>query len=185
VRRCVGIFSPVVSAAEIKGLPFPEEICLADCGLVLNGTAVRTVFGFKVYVVGLYLAERSDNHEAIMTKDPGGKRVHISMLREVSAERFESTIQETVDTNFSDAEKERFASELKAFLSCFGGGSVLDTGSEVIIDFLPGQGMLVSVDGHEFDLISGGDFYHAILRLWLGKPPQESLKNGLLGKSVE
>ena len=173
--------SPSVTAAEVKGVHFPEETATGGCGLVLNGTAVRSVWGFKVYAVGLYLAQRNDDDEAIMTRDPGGKRVHISMLRDVSANKFQSTIEENIDTNFTGEEKARFASKLKAFLDCFRSGPELETGSEVIIDYLPNQGMQVSVDNHDFDLIPGADFYHAILRLWIGIPPQESVKHGLLG----
>ena len=175
-------FSNIVNAAEVKGVEVPDEIHRSDCKLVLNGTAVRSVWGFKVYVAGLYLAEPSGDHEAIMTQDRAGKRVHMTMLREVSGDRFESTIMDNINTNFSAGEKQQFASELKQFLGCFDTNTVLEKGSVVNVDYHPGQGTLVSVDGRVYDAIPGEDFYHAVLRLWIGTPPQESLKHGLLGK---
>jgi hypothetical protein len=176
--------SNFVTAAEVKGVDVPDEINCGECKLVLNGTAVRTVWGFKVYVAGLYLAEPSGDHEAIMTQDRGGKRVHMTMLREVTGDKFESTIMDNINTNFSASEKMRFAGELKQFLGCFDTSTVLQEGSVVNVDYLPGQGTLVSVDGRVYDAIPGEDFYHAVLRLWIGSPPQESLKHGLLGNAA-
>jgi hypothetical protein len=176
--------SNFVNAAEVKGIEVPDEINCGDCKLVLNGTAVRSVWGFKVYVAGLYLAEPSGDHEAIMTQDRGGKRVHMTMLREVTSDKFESTIMDNINTNFSASEKQQFAGELKQFLGCFDDSTVLKTGSVVNVDYLPGKGTLVSVDGCVYDVIPGEDFYHAVLRLWIGSPPQESLKHGLLGNAA-
>ena len=33
----------------------------------------------------------------------------------------------------------------------------------------------------ELDVIPGDEFYHALLRLWIGEPLQKSIKEGLLG----
>lgn len=170
-----------VNAGEVKGVEVPDEITCGDCKLVLNGTAVRSVWGFKVYVAGLYLAEPSRDQEAIMNQDRAGKRVHMTMLREVTGDKFEATILDNIDTNFSVAEKQQFAGELKQFLGCFNNGTVLKKGSVVNIDYVPEQGTLISINGSVFDAIPGEDFYHAVLRLWIGKPPQESVKHGLLG----
>ena len=75
--------------------------------------------------------------------------------------------------------------ELAAFLACFGGGEALDNGSVIHIDFAPGSGTHVAVDGKMVDTIAGDDFYHALLRLWIGNPLQESMRLGLLGKTGE
>ncbi len=176
-------FSPLASAGDVEGAHFPDKCAFGKDGLVLNGTAVRSVWGFNVYAAGLYLAQRIDDDKTIMDKDRGGKRVRIAMLREVSAKKFESTIQENIDTNFSSEEKKKYASELKAFLACFGGDLELKKGGIVTIDYLPNRGTRVCVAGRQCDMIPGDDFYHAILRLWIGTPPQESVKLGLLGKA--
>ena len=162
---------------------FPREATIDDSKLVLNGTAIRTVWGFGVYEIGLFLNERSSDEDFIIGTDRGPKRVRIAMLREVSQEQFTSTVQESIDQNFSDEEKKKFAGELSAFLGAFHGGSDLRKGSVVTIDYLPGKGMLMAMDDNSLGSIPGDDFYHAILRLWLVKPLQPSIKDGLLGRN--
>lgn len=181
IIACAMAATSVAQAIEIAGVNIPDDATLGGFPLVLNGTAVRSAWGIKVYAVGLFLSERKHDGAAIMTSDPMPKRVHIAMLREISKERFLTTIQGNINANFSGEERERFADEVAAFFACFDGGSSLRKGSVVKIDFLPGKGMIVSVDDTEFEPIPGDEFYHAILRLWIGNPPQRSIKDGLLG----
>ena len=181
---CSVVFAEGNSGLVLKGVDVPGEITCGEAQLVLNGTAVRKKYGFSVYVVALYLNSPKNDHKDIMTRDRLGKRVHITMLRQVSGETFNSTIQKNIDTNFSDSEREEFASELEDFMACFDSGAILGEGSVVNIDFLPGVGTEIAVNGHVNDIIPGEEFYHAVLRLWIGDPPQESLKTGLLGQLV-
>jgi hypothetical protein len=173
----------LLQAGEIEGIHFPEKLKTGTSKLLLNGTALRTKWGFNVYAAGLYVTKRSHDENVIMKEDQSCKRVQISMLREVSADKFNSSIQESIEGNFSETEKRLFDSELKAFLGCFSGGSALKKSSVVLIDYIPEQGTVVSVDGRSFDLIPGSAFYHALLRLWIGNPTQESMKPGLLGRA--
>jgi hypothetical protein len=170
-------------ALEIAGVEFPESAKLEECPLLLNGTAIRSVWGFKVYIVGLFLCEKNGDGNAIMKEDRRAKRIQISMLREVEQEQFVSTIQENIDKNFSAAEKEKYAGEIAAFFDCFDGGASLKKGSNVCVDFVPGKGMVVGVNDRCFEPIPGDEFYHAILRLWIGQPLQESIREGLLSAS--
>lgn len=155
---------------------------VGDRQLVLNGTAVRSVWGFSVYHIGLFLSERSGDENVIINENRAPKRVRITMLREVDKEQFTGTVRESIDRNFTDGEKRRFAAEIAAFFTLFHNGEGLKKGGVVTIDFLPEKGMVVAYDGSPLGEISGRDFYHAILRLWIGKPLQKSIKDGLLGK---
>lgn len=176
----MGNFSPPVVAETVKGILIPRAVGSHRNKLILNGTAIRSKWGFNVYVVALYLTEKSRDADVIMlNREP--KRVHITMLHGVSEHRFVSTIEKNIDVNFSTEEKSRFATEIKAFFACFGGGASLEKFSTIDIDYVPGKGMHVTVDGRELEMIPGDDFYHAILRLWIGQPPQATLKTGLVG----
>jgi len=179
---CVMILAPLLpaGAVEIRGVIIPNKIKIADSKLVLNGSATRTKWGFGVYVVALYLTKTNRNEKTIMGKDPHGKRLHITMLRKVSAKKFESTIWKNIEHNFTTEEKTRFATHLKKFMHCFDSGAKLTKGVIINIDYLPGQGTLVTVNGRKADVIPNHDFYHALLRLWIGDPPQASVKKGLL-----
>ncbi len=172
-------FLPGATAAEIG--KFPKAGKVTKHKLCLNGTATRTVFGFEVYHVGLYVTNPS-NDERVIYNDPGKKRVQIKMLRDVTGKKFESTVRKNIETNFSSVEKKKYNQELERFLDCFVDKN-LPEDCVVHIDFLPGRGTQIALSGKRLDLIEGDAFYHALLRLWIGDPPQKSVKEGLLGKA--
>ena len=174
--------SPSKSYAVDPDDHLPRAVTCKDCPLVLNGHAVRSVWGFDVYLAGLYLAQPNGDEKHIMTKDRNGKRIHITMLRGVKSEKFESTIRDNIDVNLTKEEQRTYDAELKAFLGCFGDGSALKKGDVIMIDYVPEQGTHVTLGDDVFEPIPGDDFYHVLLRLWIGKPPQDSVKEGLLGK---
>jgi len=162
--------SSLSAAAEIGGR-----------NLVMNGEATRTVWGFEVYKIRLYLHELMRDAEKILAAKEHPKRIEIVMQRSVDEDQFSSTVQQSIDNNFTPEEKEKFAGQLKEFLGCFNKGADLKPGNVIIIDYAPSAGMIVKLDGRTLDTIPGTDFYHAILRLWLGKPLQQSIKDGLVG----
>lgn len=148
--------------------------------LKLNGTATRTVLGgaVKVYQVGLYVTNPSKDEKAIYAcRDK--KRVQIKMLREVSGKKFESTVRKNIAQNYSEAEQKKFSKLTEQFLGCFV-EKTLAKNSVVDIDFIPGQGTEVLIDRKRVDLIPSDDYYHVLLRLWIGDPLQKSIKEGLL-----
>jgi len=54
-------------------------------------------------------------------------------------------------------------------------------GEEIILDFLPERGTVVTIAGQEKGVVAGKDFNDALLRIWLGKKPvSEKLKEELL-----
>ncbi len=178
----IAILAPCVARAEDatpRELPLSCEV--AGARVILNGSAVRTVWGFEVYRIGLFLTAPNHDADSILQSDRNPKRVHIIMLRGVTSSQFTGTVQESIDRNFTPEEKTAFGEQLSSFLGFFHDGADLRPGSEVILDFAPGRGMVAALDGRELGSIPGADFYHAILRLWLAKPLQSSIRDGLLG----
>ncbi len=161
---------------------FPEPIVLDGLTLVLNGTATRRVFGIGVYDAGLYLNYATNDGAGIMERNPGPKRLKIIMLRAVSEERFAAAVRDNLDRNLTPLEQAVFAEELTVFFKAFENEADLSRGTAITIDYLPSEGTVVMVDGKRQAVILGRDFYHALLRLWIGKPLQASIKTGLLGK---
>lgn len=173
--------APPRAAAQDAPPPLPAEASVADTKLVLNGSAVRTVWGFEVYRIGLFLAAVNRDADAILRPDGSPKRVQIIMLRAVSKEQFTGTVSDSIERNFTPEEKERYAAELATFLGFFHEGADLRPGSQVILDLVPGRGLAAMLDGQLLGTVGGDDFSHAILRLWLAKPLQASIRDGLLG----
>lgn len=179
---CVVIAMAVFSRAAEAPLPaFPGQISLGNQELNLNGTALRTFFGIRIYEAGLYLTAPCKDETEIMIRNHGAKRLKIFMHRAVPEAKFAEAARENLERNFSVEEKTKFAAELEAFFQCFENEAEIASGSVVTIDYLPGQGTIITSDGKQRAVIAGHDFYHALLRLWIGKPLQASMKTGLLG----
>lgn len=103
------------------------------------------------------------------------------MLRAVEKEKFVSTVRESIDRNLSPEEKQTYATELAAYLGHLEKGGDIEPGRIITIDYVPEQGTVLGLDGKEVGRIPGHDFYHVMLRLWIGRPLQASIKDGLLG----
>ena len=71
---------PTVQAVEIAGVKMDENIKLANTDLKLNGAGIRFKSIFKVYVMGLYLAEKKTTVNDILNA-PGPKQIRLVMLR--------------------------------------------------------------------------------------------------------
>jgi hypothetical protein len=59
---------------------------------------------------------------------------------------------------------------------------VLKKGAVVVLDYLPGTGTRISINGEEKLVIKGEDFFQAMLRIWIGnKPVDGGLRRAMLG----
>jgi len=170
--------SASLEARDSAAVPTAE---VAGRSLVLNGEAMRTVWGFNVYKIRLYLPEAMRSADKILGSTGEPKRIEIVMQRSVDEEQFSYTVQQSIDNNFSEEERQTFAAQLSEFLGCFNNGADLESGNVITIDYAPGNGTVVKLDGRTLDTIPGAPFYHALLRLWIGKPLQKSIKDGLVG----
>ncbi|MFO1362517.1 MAG: chalcone isomerase family protein [Burkholderiales bacterium] len=172
-------------AAEVAGVKLADKVRIDAAGpdLVLNGAGVRTRFVVKVYVAGLYLAERkAAAADAIALGGP--KRVSITMMRDVGAQQFNDALVEGFRANNSAADVATLKGpldELSAIMSALGEAK---KGSVIALDFVPGSGTRVLVNGAtQGKPIAGDEFYRALLRIWLGdRPVDGDLKKGLLGQ---
>ena len=173
--------TPVCSLAAREAQTTPPETTVGNRQLILNGKAVRTVWGFPVYEVGLFLGAPKRDADAIMNGDRGPKRVRMHMLRAVEKEKFVVTVRESIDRNLSAEEKQTYAAELADYIGHLEKGGDIEPGRIITIDYVPGQGTLLGLDGKEVGRIPGDEFYHLMLRLWIGRPLQASIKDGLLG----
>ena len=59
---------------------------------------------------------------------------------------------------------------------------VIKRGSVVFLDYLPGTGTRVTVNGEEKITIPGADFFPAMLQIWIGQTPVDGrLRDAMLG----
>jgi hypothetical protein len=172
-------------AAEVAGVKLADRTKLDAAGpeLVLNGAGVRTRFVVKVYVAGLYLSEKKGAAaEAIALGGP--KRVGITMLRDVGAKQFNEALVEGFRANNSAADVEKMKGALDELSGAVTALGEVKKGNVIALDFVPGTGTRVLVDGAAKGKPIGGDeFYRGLLRIWLGdKPVDGDLKKAMLGQ---
>jgi hypothetical protein len=168
--------------ADVAGVRFEDRVRIGDADLLLNGVGVRSMFVIKIYALGLYLPQKTqDAHQAVSM--PGAKRLRLVTLREVEAERFLDGLNKGLGKNHGEAELAGLKARLEQFAGMIKAVAPLPKGSVVSIDSLPGGVTRVALNGNALGRdIAGEDFYPALLRIWLGaKPAQDDLKTALLG----
>ncbi|WP_374352688.1 chalcone isomerase family protein, partial [Chitinimonas sp.] len=169
-------------AAEIGGVKLDDTVKVAGQDLQLNGGAVRLKYGFvKVYVGALYTAQKIANADAAIS-DARPRRVVLTMLRNVEAEKLHESLLEGLEANCSDGELAALQPRIKEMNAIFQAVKTVSTGDVITLDFLPGKGTQITVRGQVKDVIAGDDFGHALLKVWLGKKPATAdLKAAMLG----
>jgi hypothetical protein len=169
-------------AADVSGVKFAAKAEVQGAQLALNGAGLRRKFIFKVYAMALYLPARTDSAPAAIDA-AGPKRIEIGMLRDVGAKTFSDALREGIDDNNSAAQAKAVEPQLKQLEAVMQKVGTAKEGMRIRLDWVPGAGTQVSIDGAPADApIPGKDFYRALLRIWLGPDPvQSDLKRALLG----
>src|SRR5215472_9876795 len=90
--------------AGLAGVTLPDNVNVGGTNLVLNGIGLRTKFMVKVYVVGLYLPQKSSDATAIM-KTEGPKRIVMQFLHNASKSQMGDAFNESFANNSPDAAK--------------------------------------------------------------------------------
>jgi len=170
-------------AAEVAGVKVEDRIKLGPGELVLNGAGLRTKAFFKVYVAGLYLAEKKTSANEVLAL-PGAKRVSMRMMRELSAKQLVDALDQGIRDNTPAAEQESLKERMGGLIAIMSALQRTKEGDVIALDWLPGSGTRVVLNGEPRGAaIEGEDFYRALLRIWLGdNPVSDSLKKALLGQ---
>ena len=168
-------------ARELAGVTLPERTTVEESTLVLNGMGLREVtwLKIKVYAAGLYLEMKSSDSEAILS-DELPKRMIFVFVRPVGRKSMIKEWDESLKANAgcnSPALEDRIATLLAWMPDAVG------KGDEMTLTYLPGNGVVVEINGARRGTIPGADFARALFAIWLGaRPPNENLKMGLLGR---
>ncbi len=172
-----------LNAKEVAGVELEEvaRLSVADTELVLNGSAVRREAQHAVYVGGLYLKEQSTSFDEII-KDPNPKRFLLyCSTDEIANSKLINAWEQGFAINYTNDEIKQLKPMIEEFNKVWKQG--LKAGDEVWVDFIPGKGTKVSINGNPITQIAGEEFYHAFLKSWLGPHPfNKKMKEALLGK---
>jgi hypothetical protein len=165
-------------AGTLANVTLPDTVQVGSTTLVLNGMGLRTKYMVKVYVAGLYVAQKSSDPAAILKAD-APKRIVMHFVRDVSKNQITDGFTESFEGNTPDAAK-----TLKPDIDrLFSALDAVKDGDEVVFTYLPGAGTSLSIAGKEKLTTAGPAFAEMIFSVWLGpKPPNAALKKGILGQ---
>lgn len=169
-------------AFKLDGIDFADTLRLGDGDLRLNGAGFRAVATFKGYAAGLYLTERAST-PAQVNQTRGPKRLQMRMLLDVNTVEFVKAFNKGVQRNTAAAELPALEERMKQFDAQVNGLGKVRKGDVIDLDFLPGSGLTLVVNGKPRGApIPGDDLYAALLGVFLGERPVDlELKKGLLG----
>lgn len=176
---CVFLWSVSANAREIAGVMVQETV-QNDNGTVLqlNGAGIRSKFFFDIYVAELYMEHPSNVADKVIN-DAGRKRITMQFLYdEVGKDKLIEGWNEGFSGNTKAEEMARLQTRINQFNSMF---VDVKKGDQIVLDFIPDKGTVVTIAKQEKGVIPGKDFNDALLRIWLGdKPVSEGLKEKML-----
>jgi hypothetical protein len=179
---------PLASSAQttdVAGVKFADTMQVGSAKLRLNGAGVRYKLVFKVYAAALYLGAKATTPEAVLAA-PGPHLLQIVMLREIDGNELGKLFTKGMEQN---APREEFSKSIPGILrmsDIFSTRKKLVAGDSFAVEWLPGTGTVISVNGKpEGAPIKEPEFYSALMKIWLGKSPADAqLKDALLGKTA-
>jgi hypothetical protein len=170
------------SSADAKtkdGVTMADTVSVGGKTLVLNGLGTRKatvlVIGrVKVYVAGLYLEAKEKNGQTILNSTTA-KRLVLKFVRDVEKDKVTNAWDEGFQRNVPGqvgALKPKI-DQLNSWMAD------MKEGESMSFTYQNGS-LEVNVKGTSKGSIQGADFAKAFFSIWLDKPPNSGLKEGLL-----
>jgi len=177
------LMAPAAEASmELNGVKVEDTATVAGTKLQLNGAGVRYKGPFKVYVGDLYTTKKVSSLDEL-TAAPGPKRLTMTFLREIEAGPFGKLLTRGVEDNVPKGEMSKLVPGLMRMSDIFTVNKILVPGETVVIDWIPGTGMVITAKGKvQGEPFKEPEFYKAIMSIWFGPVPADfKLKDALLG----
>ena len=169
----------------LAGVKYEEVSEIRGARLQLNGAGIRYKDPFKVYAAGLYVTKKSNTPEDVMAT-PGGKRIAVTMLRDIDASELGKLFIRGVEDNMDKPSFSKLIPGLMRMSQIFSEHKNLKSGDTFSLDWVPGTGAVVMLKGvPQGEPFKEPEFFNALLRIWLGPAPADwKLKESLLGKQA-
>lgn len=168
----------------VNGVEVQRSTKVANTQLKLNGTGLRKLSIFGVYVVALYLPEVKHTTDEILALT-GPKQIQVSMLREMTGEGMGNHLVEEMVRNASKPQRDRIANQIENFRGSLETIPAFKNRDVITLEWVPNMGSQVSLNGKHL----GGPFpdrvfFEALVKIWIGEQPTYApLKLQLLGEN--
>jgi hypothetical protein len=172
-------------AASLEGQRFDDRATVDGKPLVLNGLGLRGVAWLKAFVAGLYVGAPSKDGAQIVAQT-GPKRLRLRIMIGASAHELTKSLQGRIRDHEPDALQQKLAPRMNQLGVLIDGLGELKSGDNLDLDWLPGRGTQLSLNGQAVGApVAGDDLYGAVLRIFVGDHPVDRrLKAGLLAANA-
>ena len=173
--------------ADIGGVQFPDRVRVTPDSpeLMLNGAGERWMLLFKIYAIGLYLPQRKSTMDDMLAMD-GPKRLLLVMQRDLTGRQVHDYLLQRIQDQNQASEMSVLKKQMDDLDRIIDAVGMIRTSGTIALDWVPGKGTVIRVnDVVRGAPIPGGDFYHALLRIWLSERAKSlPLRDALLGKNT-
>lgn len=166
-------------AAEIGGVEVPEKLSVDNSELALNGAGVREKFFFDLYVGSLYLKEKQQDANAIISEDEL-MALRLNIISDmITSEKMTNATIEGFE-NSTKGNMKPLQAKIDDFLDTF--KEEIKKGDSFEMVYVPEEGVKIYKNNQLAKTITGLEFKKALFGIWLSeKPAQKSLKQEMLG----
>ncbi len=166
---------------EVLGVKFPAEKIVAGKVLKLNGVASRKAMGFvKVYVVGLYLENTTQDHQKIIESEQI-KHMHTHYLSAmVTAKKLRNGFLDVIKKCNPPELVTRNQGDIDTYASWL--DKDMQPGLTSISTYVPGKGLTLVYQGQTRGTIANPEFAQMYYRYNVGPKAKKNIREGLLGK---
>ena len=148
--------------------------------LEMLGIGVHQELRNDIYI-GTLFAPASVKDVEVLKDDQVAKRMSIRLLSGYSQRKMARHWKERLALNNPRKIWQPFTREIIAFSRLF--KRKFETGDELNIDFIPGQGTQIYLNGTLFQTFKKPEFTNLLLNVWLGNtPPTRAFKNSIRGQ---
>jgi hypothetical protein len=170
--------SAPLAAGTLAGVTMPDKADAAGQSLALNGMALRSKFGFKVYVGGLYLPAPTTDWKKVLADDTPRHMV-MQWVRNVDKAKVCEGWEEGLEANTPNASAE----VKKNFEALCGMMEDARTGDRFVFTYAPGGGVQVAINDKVKGTLGAKPFADALFACWIGPHPGpgEDFRKGLMG----
>lgn len=173
------VFGGVIplQALEVSGVRLPTTARVGEQDLALRGAdLLRWKWVVKIYVAALYLPPQVARAQVL---DDGPRCIAFHYRRGFTAEQLVEATNATITRGLDPAAVTAITPALTAFNALY---RPVKEGDVMAIDYQPGVGTTVRLNGVMIGTVPGADFARALFAIWVGdQAVDDDLKEALLG----
>ncbi|MEH0157138.1 chalcone isomerase family protein [Limibacter armeniacum] len=177
----LGLTMEGFSQSKVGDVSVPESVDINGTSLVLNGAGIRSKFFMDMYVGALFLKEKNNNANSIISSDePMSIRLYITSGM-ITSQRMTDAITEGFE-NATGGKTTPLMDKINQFTAVFNEKIVV--GDKFEFNATKGSKVQVIKNGKQLTIIEGKDFKEALFGIWFcDTPADKNLKEKMLGKS--